>query len=601
MLPRGECIRLESGIEPSTSYLSEQIKIVGHFQNHKTSAGFSVVLCHYKNWHLQHLTTKVTGFSALFFIVWPQVRLIFRCNLYVKYMGGHVRGYVTPAEDDNMAASLRLGRQGILFGLKLNPFNKCVWGLQLWQEPARHLFQSAYCLGVAPLKVQMPALSPTMEEGNIVKWLKKEGEEVAAGDALCEIETDKAVVTMESSDDGVLAKILMEEGSRGVRLGTLIALMVEEGQDWKQVEIPPPEAAAPSEAAPAPETTATTSTAPTQTPTTPKHTSGPLRLSPAARHILTSHGLDPKLATATGPRGLVTKEDALNLLKASPGAKLIPPVAAPPPSSPSPAAPTPSPARASAAAAPAPPGSRPNVPPLSVPGKPGAPGTFTEIPATNVRRVIAQRLTQSKTTIPHAYATVDCDMAAVIQLRQELAKEQIKVSVNDFIIKAAAVTLKEMPEVNVTWAGDGPHALDTIHISIAVATERGLITPIIKDAASKGVQEISANAKTLAQKARDGKLLPEEYQGGSFSISNLGMFGISGFSAVINPPQACILAVGTSRKELQLSEDHQSVQTRQLMTVTLSSDGRLVDDELASRFLDKFRANLEQPQRMALA
>uniref|UniRef100_A0A3B4BBK5 Dihydrolipoamide acetyltransferase component of pyruvate dehydrogenase complex n=1 Tax=Periophthalmus magnuspinnatus TaxID=409849 RepID=A0A3B4BBK5_9GOBI len=457
-----------------------------------------------------------------------------------------------------MAASLRLGRQGILFGLKLNPFNKCVWGLQLWQEPARHLFQSAYCLGVAPLKVQMPALSPTMEEGNIVKWLKKEGEEVAAGDALCEIETDKAVVTMESSDDGVLAKILMEEGSRGVRLGTLIALMVEEGQDWKQVEIPPPEAAAPSEAAPAPETTATTSTAPTQTPTTPKHT---LRLSPAARHILTSHGLDPKLATATGPRGLVTKD---------------------------PAAPTPSPARAPAAAAPAPPGSRPNVPPLSVPGKPGAPGTFTEIPATNVRRVIAQRLTQSKTTIPHAYATVDCDMAAVIQLRQELAKEQIKVSVNDFIIKAAAVTLKEMPEVNVTWAGDGPHALDTIHISIAVATERGLITPIIKDAASKGVQEISANAKTLAQKARDGKLLPEEYQGGSFSISNLGMFGISGFSAVINPPQACILAVGTSRKELQLSEDHQSVQTRQLMTVTLSSDGRLVDDEL-------------QSERMALA
>ncbi|KAJ0069345.1 hypothetical protein NL108_004162 [Boleophthalmus pectinirostris] len=495
-----------------------------------------------------------------------------------------------------MAASLRLGRQGILFGLKLNQFNKCVWGLQSWQERARHLFQSAYCLGVAPLKVQMPALSPTMEEGNIVKWLKKEGEAVAAGDALCEIETDKAVVTMESNDDGVLAKILMEEGSRGVRLGTLIALMVEEGQDWKQVEMPPPEAAAPSEAAPAPETTAT---APTQPPT-PKHTSGPLRLSPAARHILDSHGLDPKLATATGPRGLITKEDALNLLKASPGAKLIPPVAAPPPSVPSPAAPAPAPARAPAAAPP-PPGSRPNVPPLSVPGKPAAPGTFTEIPATNVRRVIAQRLTQSKTTIPHAYATVDCDVAAVMQLRKDLAKEQIKVSVNDFIIKAAAVTLKEMPEVNVTWAGDGPHALDTVHISIAVATERGLITPIIKDAASKGVQEISDNAKTLAQKARDGKLLPEEYQGGSFSISNLGMFGISGFSAVINPPQACILAVGTSRKELHLSEDQQSIQTRQLMTVTLSSDGRLVDDELASRFLDKFRANLEQPQRMALA
>uniref|UniRef100_A0A668AML0 Dihydrolipoamide acetyltransferase component of pyruvate dehydrogenase complex n=1 Tax=Myripristis murdjan TaxID=586833 RepID=A0A668AML0_9TELE len=401
------------------------------------------------------------------------------------------------------------------------------------------------------------------------------GEAVAAGDALCEIETDKAVVTMESNDDGVLAKILMEEGSRGVPLGTLIALMVEEGQDWKQVAAAP--AAAP--AAPSP-------------PSPPKPaTSGPLRLSPAARHILDTHGLDPKLATPTGPRGLITKEDALNLLKTSPAPKSTPAMTAA-------AAPSPTP---TPAAVPPPPGGRPNIPPLSVPGKPGAPGTFTEIPASNIRRVIAQRLTQSKTTIPHAYATVDCDMGAVLQLRKDLAKEQIKVSVNDFIIKAAAATLKEMPEVNVTWSGDGPRALDSIHIAIAVATEKGLITPIIKDAASKGVQEISANAKALAQKARDGKLLPEEYQGGSFSISNLGMFGISGFSAVINPPQACILAVGTSRAELQLSEDNETLRTQQLMTVTLSSDGRLVDDELASRFLDKFRANLERPQRMALA
>uniref|UniRef100_A0A668AWN1 Dihydrolipoamide acetyltransferase component of pyruvate dehydrogenase complex n=1 Tax=Myripristis murdjan TaxID=586833 RepID=A0A668AWN1_9TELE len=451
------------------------------------------------------------------------------------------------------------------------------------QSPLRfYLFIYLFIFGavpcVTPLKVQMPALSPTMEEGNIVKWLKKEGEAVAAGDALCEIETDKAVVTMESNDDGVLAKILMEEGSRGVPLGTLIALMVEEGQDWKQVEMPPPEAAPSSTAPAAAQVAAAPAAAPAapSPPSPPKPaTSGPLRLSPAARHILDTHGLDPKLATPTGPRGLITKEDALNLLKTSP---------------------TPTPA-----AVPPPPGGRPNIPPLSVPGKPGAPGTFTEIPASNIRRVIAQRLTQSKTTIPHAYATVDCDMGAVLQLRKDLAKEQIKVSVNDFIIKAAAATLKEMPEVNVTWSGDGPRALDSIHIAIAVATEKGLITPIIKDAASKGVQEISANAKALAQKARDGKLLPEEYQGGSFSISNLGMFGISGFSAVINPPQACILAVGTSRAELQLSEDNETLRTQQLMTVTLSSDGRLVDDELASRFLDKFRANLERPQRMALA
>ncbi|MEQ2283836.1 hypothetical protein AMECASPLE_015622 [Ameca splendens] len=380
----------------------------------------------------------------------------------------------------------------------------------------------------------------------------------------------------------------MEEGSRNVRLGTLIALMVEEGQDWKQVEIPPPDAASPS--------ATDTGSASTMTPASPSPsplpkpvTSGLLRLSPAARHIFGTHGIDPKLATPTGPRGLITKEDALNLLKKSPASEAAPAAMTTAAPVPTPADPTP------------PPSSRPNIPPVSVPGKPGAPGTFTEIPATTIRRVIAQRLTESKTTIPHAYASIDCDMAAVMKLRKDLAKDQIKVSVNDFIIKAAAVTLRDMPEVNVTWSGDGPHPLDSIHISVAVATDRGLITPIIRDAANKGVQEISATAKVLAQKARDGKLLPEEYQGGSFSISNLGMFGISGFSAVINPPQACILAVGTSRTELQLNEDDQTLRMQQLMTVTLSSDGRLVDDELASRFLDKFRANLEQPQRMALA
>ncbi|XP_017278459.1 pyruvate dehydrogenase protein X component, mitochondrial isoform X2 [Kryptolebias marmoratus] len=494
-------------------------------------------------------------------------------------------------EDDNMAVSLRLGRQGILFGLKLSSFNKCLGLRHPSQAGVRYFFQSPWMFGVSPVKVQMPALSPTMEEGNIVKWLKKEGEAVAAGDALCEIETDKAVVTMESNDDGILAKILMEEGSRNVRLGTLIALMVEEGQDWKQVDIPPPDAAPPSAAPPAGPASVLTSAAPSTSPPPKPVKSGPLRLSPAARHILDTHGVDPKLATPTGPRGLITKEDALNLLKTSPASKALPATVTP-------AGPDPVP---TSAAPPPPPSSRPNIPPLSVPGKPGAPGTFTEIPASNVRRVIAQRLIQSKTTIPHSYASIDCNMAAVMQLRKDLGKEQIKVSVNDFIIKAAAATLKEMPEVNVTWFDDGPHALDSIHISIAVATDKGLITPIIRDAANKGVQEISANAKALAQKARDGKLLPEEYQGGSFSISNLGMFGISGFSAVINPPQACILAVGTSRTELQLNEDDQTVRTQQLMTVTLSSDGRLVDDELASRFLDQFRANLEQPQRMALA
>ncbi|XP_072525985.1 pyruvate dehydrogenase protein X component, mitochondrial [Salminus brasiliensis] len=504
-----------------------------------------------------------------------------------------------------MAASLRLGRQFVLTGLRIIKIKKCQWSPHVCRGSFRQLFQSPSFFGAAPIKVQMPALSPTMEEGNIVKWLKKEGEAVAAGDALCEIETDKAVVTMESNDDGVLAKILMEEGSKSVRLGTLIALMVEEGEDWKQVEIPSPVSTQPAQPAPSPiPPAAAPSSAVPVAPPTRAANAGPLRLSPAARHILDTHGLDPHLATATGPRGLITKEDALNLLKKGDAGRRAAPISAPPTTVPAPAPAAPAPVSPTVTAAPA--SGRPHYPPISVPGKPGAPGTFTEVPASNVRRVIAQRLTQSKTTIPHAYASVDCDLGAILKLRKELAQEEIKVSVNDFIVKAAAVTLKEMPEVNVTWSGEGPQALDSIHISIAVATDRGLITPIIKDAADKGVQEIAANAKALAQKARAGKLLPEEYQGGSFSISNLGMFGISGFSAVINPPQACILAVGRSRDELTLTPESPDgsdpvLRTRQLMTVTLSSDGRLVDDELASRFLDKFRVNLEKPQRMALA
>uniref|UniRef100_A0A673GB43 Dihydrolipoamide acetyltransferase component of pyruvate dehydrogenase complex n=1 Tax=Sinocyclocheilus rhinocerous TaxID=307959 RepID=A0A673GB43_9TELE len=446
------------------------------------------------------------------------------------------------------------------------------------------------CADLHVTNLQMPALSPTMEEGNIVKWLKKEGDEVAAGDALCEIETDKAVVIMESNDDGILAKILVQEGSRGVRLGTLIALMVSEGEDWTRVEI-------------VSEAESSWSYMTVQAficfvlcvaliSVCSYVILDRLRLSPAARHILDTHGLDPHLAKATGPRGLITKEDALKLLNQSGERLSAPPAAAVAP-----------PAPVSVSPPIAPSTGRPTFPALSVPGKPGMPGTFTEIPASNVRRVIAQRLTQSKSTIPHAYASVDCDLGPVMKLRKQLATEDIKVSVNDFIIKATAVSLREMPEVNVMWSGDGPQALDYIHISIAVATPRGLITPIIKDAANKGLQEIAATAKALAQKARDGKLLPEEYQGGSFSISNLGMFGISEFSAVINPPQACILAVGGTRAELRLAPqnpDGPVLRTQQLMTVTLSSDGRLVDDELASRFLEKFRTNLEQPQRVSV-
>ncbi|GCB69277.1 hypothetical protein scyTo_0010530 [Scyliorhinus torazame] len=230
-------------------------------------------------------------------------------------------------------------------------------------------------------------------------------------------------------------------------------------------------------------------------------------------------------------------------------------------------------------------------------------GTFTEIPASNIRQVIARRLTESKNTIPHSYASIDCNIEEVLKMRKQLAKDDIRISVNDFIIKAAAVTLQQMPDVNCTWSSEGPHQLNSIDIAVAVATERGLMTPIVRDTAAKGIEEISIMVKALAKKAKAGKLRPEEYQGGSFSISNLGMFGISGFSAVINPPQACILAIGQSRQDLTVSEDDKGnprLCQKDMVTVTLSSDGRVVDDELASQFLENFRLNLENPKRLSL-
>ncbi|XP_009570242.2 pyruvate dehydrogenase protein X component, mitochondrial isoform X1 [Cuculus canorus] len=456
-------------------------------------------------------------------------------------------------------------------------------------------------LGTPGIKVFMPALSPTMEEGNIVKWLKKEGETVNAGDALCEIETDKAVITMESSDDGILAKILVEEGSKNIRLGSLICLLVEEGQDWKKVEVPADGGDLSSLAPPAPALTSTPAGPSVSTPCKLEHHPGKLqvRLSPAARNILETHGLDPSNITPSGPRGIFTKEDALKLLQEKQKSK---PSELKPVASPAPPQPTvvPSALQTTAVTSAYP---RPAVPPVSTPGQPPAEGTFTEIPASNIRRVIAKRLTESKTTIPHAYAAADCDIDAILKLRKELAKDDIKVSVNDFIIKATAVTLKQMPDVNVTWDGEVCRQLQSIDISVAVATDRGLITPIIKDVAVKGIKEIAASAKALAKKARDGKLLPEEYQGGSFSISNLGMFGINDFTAVINPPQACILAVGRARPELKIVEDeegNEQLKQHQLITVTLSSDGRVVDGELASKFLETLKANIENPIRLAL-
>ncbi|XP_070787304.1 pyruvate dehydrogenase protein X component, mitochondrial [Pituophis catenifer annectens] len=476
-------------------------------------------------------------------------------------------------------------------------------GRNLMRAPFGSLSQAMGCkflhttsetLGIPAIKITMPALSPTMEEGNIVKWLKTEGETVNVGDALCEIETDKAVVTMESSEDGILAKIMKEEGSKNVRLGALIGLLVEEGQDWKQVDIP---SDAPSEPVTSSASTASFPTLPLAPKIEDHHGKGQFRLSPAARNILETHGLDASHCTPSGPRGIFTKEDALKLLE-----QKQKPVEAKPVVSSLPLHQAGMPLSAPSASVPVS-ASRPPVIPLSVPGRPASMSPFTEIPASDTRRVIAKKLTESKTTVPHAYASADCDLGAILNLRQELAKDDVKVSISDFIIKATAVTLKQMPDVNVTWNGEGPQQLQSIDISIVTATDQGFITPIIKDAASKGIQEIAASAEALAKKARDGKLLPEEYQGGSLSISDLGMFGINSFIGLVMPPQACILAVGGSRTELTVMEDedgNEKLRQHQLLTITLSSDGRVINDELASKFLDTLKANLENPMCLAM-
>ncbi|EHA98297.1 Pyruvate dehydrogenase protein X component, mitochondrial [Heterocephalus glaber] len=415
-----------------------------------------------------------------------------------------------------MAASWRLGCDlsllRYLFGfihLRILRLANVV-GFSVCRGSSWRWFHSIQGLRVDPIKILMPSLPPTMEEGNIVRWLKKKGEPVCARDALCEIETDKAVVTLDASDDGILAKI------KGHTPGTL-----------------------------------------------------QFRLNPAACNILEKNALDASQGTATGPRRIFTKEDALTLVKLKQTGKIIE-------SRPAPALPSTPTASVVPQVTSGPSYPLSMIPPVSTLGQPNAEGTFTEIPASNIRRLIAKRLTESKSAIPHAYATVNCDVRAVLKVRQDLVRDDIKVSVNDFIINAAAVTLKQMPGVNVNLDGQGPKQMPSTDISVAVTTDKGLITPIIKAAA--------------------------EYQGRSFSISNLGMFGINEFTAVIKPPQACILPVGRLSPVLKLTEDEEGnprLQQRQLIRVTMSSERQVVNEELATKFLESFKANLENPVRLA--
>ncbi|KAK9767285.1 hypothetical protein K7432_003016 [Basidiobolus ranarum] len=456
-------------------------------------------------------------------------------------------------------------------------------------------------------KLLMPALSPTMTEGTITNWKKNEGDKLEAGEVILEIETDKAQMEIEAQDDGILAKILVPTGTKGVAVNSLIALLAEEGDDISSIDIPSD--------SPAPKAEKPTA-APTEAPATSQASSTGDRdnyLSPAVAHIVRNNKIsDINKVPATGPKGHILKGDVLGFLglikvdapKAQPQVESKAPAA-----SKAPQAPSPNPSAA-----------------------------YEDVPVTNMRRAIASRLSESKSTVPHSYVARDIVVDEISKLRRTLKENnQISVSVNDFIVRATSLALRDVPELNVRYnsAKDSGESIDSIDISIAVATPTGLITPIVKNADQRGLTNISKTVKELAAKARAGKLMPNEYQGGSFSISNLGMYGIGQFTAIINPPQACIMAVGGTKIEVIEDEESStssqfssvvepnaepdvfdylsgeakfsynapvngSLKTRQVMTVNLSIDDRVVDAAIAGDFLNKFKFYMENPINMIL-
>ena len=425
-----------------------------------------------------------------------------------------------------------------------------------------------------PIPITMPALSPTMTEGNLAKWLKAEGDSVTAGDIIAEIETDKATMEVEAVDEGVLAKILINEGTEGVAVNSVIALLLEEGEedsalDGYQTPAPPTPAAPAAAAAPAPAPRPEpVAVPPAPTVTVAEGADGArVKASPLARRMAQQAGLDLANVNGSGPQGRVVKADIEAALGKAPAAASIPAAA--------PAAPT-----SGGALAP------------------------TEIPHTNMRKVIARRLTEAKQQIPHFYLSLDCEVDKLLAMRKELnekaANEDLgyKISVNDFVIRAAALALRKVPDANVSWTDEVLLKHNVVDVSIAVSIEGGLITPIIRNTDQKGLATISNEMKELAGRAREGKLLPEEYQGGTFSISNLGMFGIREFAAVINPPQGAILAVGRSEERPVVRDGALAVAT--IMTVTLSVDHRAVDGALGAQYLAAFRGLIEDPLTMLL-
>jgi pyruvate dehydrogenase E2 component (dihydrolipoamide acetyltransferase) len=418
-----------------------------------------------------------------------------------------------------------------------------------------------------PIEILMPALSPTMKEGNLAKWTKKEGDKIKAGEVIAEIETDKATMEVEAVDEGILGKILVAQGTENVAVNSAIALLLVDGEDKKVLESYSVTAA--SSAAPAPvekKVEAATKTpetaAPKQVAENKIDVSGKSKASPLAKRIAKEESVSLLGITGSGPHGRIIKEDVLDFIKSG--------------------------------------GSRTGVVRRNA-------QEFYAVKNNNIRKVIAKRLLESKQNVPHFYLSCEFNISKLLELRaalnevaphDEQGNPAYKISVNDLIIKACAMALHKVPEANSSWSDDAVLIYNNVDISMAVAIDGGLITPIIKNADQKTVQQISKEAKQLAKKAREGKLQPEEFQGGSFSISNLGMFGIDNFAAIVNPPQSCILAVARAVEKPIV--EHGQIKIASMMNVTLSSDHRSVDGAVGAEFLKALRRYIEHPILMVL-
>ncbi len=469
-----------------------------------------------------------------------------------------------------------------------------------------------------PIEILMPALSPTMTEGSLARWLKKEGDEVHAGDVIAEIETDKATMEYEAVDEGRLGKIIVPEGTQGIKVNQPIAVLLEEGEDETALadvgNAQPPAgrqevraeagetgtAAAPSGPTPAPPSAphpaserGRPATPEGERPAAAPRGNGEARIfaSPLARRMALHAGLDLAQIRGSGPQGRIVKADIERVLVQSGGARPAETATRPPEAATIAAGVTAEPPPSAPVAAPI--FAKPQI--LALAGNP----PYTEKPHNAMRRVIARRLAESKQTVPHFYMSVDCGIDEMLKIRTALnEKSDTKISVNDFVIRAAALALRQVPAANASWSDEAILLWQRVDIAVAVALEDGLITPIVKGADQKGLAQIAAETKELAARARAGKLKLEEFQGGTFSISNLGMYGIREFAAVINPPHGCILAVGAGEQRPVVRDGQLTVAT--VMTCTLSCDHRVVDGAVGAQFLGAFKRLVEDPLTMLL-